>query len=111
MVCKLEVDLAQAYTRIGDTDLLHNHCKICSECNELIKGQNVFLLETGKIIDAKCSAKLQLGPCSVCNKLLDDEFTEVDKKYYHKKCYSCDKCQNPLGRFYILMCRRDFLQT
>ena len=47
---------------------------------------------------------VNLGNCTSCGKLIENEANVVNGQHYHPTCFTCDNCKNPLGaeKYFIL---------
>ena len=100
-ICKKS--LGKEYVNIAEDRKYHIECFLCSICNKKLAGGMFFEVD-GKLYCEDDYYPRFAPTCTRCDKLIKDEYVDIDGLNYHSTCFKCVDCQTPFkGKIFAVL--------
>ena len=81
----------------------HINCKICDK-----NLQNGFFEEENNFYCPDCYKEYILVKCFACKNVIENDFSQIGSKNYHKNCFKCSKCSVRLVDKYFFKNKKNY---
>eukprot|EP00405_Crypthecodinium_cohnii_P008721 CAMPEP_0206431958 /NCGR_PEP_ID=MMETSP0324_2-20121206/7647_1 /ASSEMBLY_ACC=CAM_ASM_000836 /TAXON_ID=2866 /ORGANISM="Crypthecodinium cohnii, Strain Seligo" /LENGTH=433 /DNA_ID=CAMNT_0053897931 /DNA_START=37 /DNA_END=1338 /DNA_ORIENTATION=+ len=87
----------------------HQACFKCEDCDKCLAGESIYKgpeqqrLCKGCVEERRDSTQKEtVGMCMKCGKVLNGKYLIVEEMKFHKECFTCDRCHEPIeGAYHI----------
>ena len=86
--------LGKEYVNIAVDRKYHIECFLCGVCGKKLAGGMFFEVD-GKLYCEDDYYPRFAPTCTRCDKLIKDEYVEIDGLNYHSNCFLCADCKTP----------------
>lgn len=72
-------------------------------CSQILAGIE-FTTHAGNNICSDCYRDNYAKTCATCQRLIEESTTTYDGKFFHRDCFTCDKCDQVLAeeKFFLV---------